>query len=332
MAIGAPADWAANEAAADPWTRAMLAGDLATAWRICDDVLRHRAGQSSAHLPRHEQWIWNGTPLAGRRVLVRCYHGLGDTVQFIRFAARLRGIAREVTVWAQELLIPLLRTARGIDRLLPLHDGAPGVPFDVDVESMELAHVFRPTLATLPADVPYLHPPVAAPRRRDRFHVGLVWSAGTWNPARSVPVEQFAPLLRIEGIEWHLLQRGPALAEWPYQVGETSGTDDILATATTMTSLDLVITVDSFPAHLAGALGVRTWTLLAHQADWRWLRDRADSPWYPTMRLFRQPRAGDWSDVIASVENALRQLVAGHDQPVSPAAVQTDTQNMPISA
>src|SRR3954471_4057827 len=124
--------------ARDPWACHMPRGEFEPAWANSDGVLEWRRGLTSCHLPRHEQWIWDGTPLHGRRVLIRCYHGLGDTVQFIRYAPFVRVLAREVIVWAQPALIPLLRGMAGIDQLLPLHNGAPGVTYDVDVESMEL--------------------------------------------------------------------------------------------------------------------------------------------------------------------------------------------------
>src|SRR3712207_6559067 len=135
----------------------MRRGEFEAAWALSDAVLRARAGVPCWHLPRHLQYIWDGTPLAGKRVLVRCYHGLGDTIQFIRYVPLVSAIAAEVIVWAQPALIPILRTVRGIGRLLPLHTGAPAVEYDLDVEVMELPHVFRTTLATLPAEVPYLH-------------------------------------------------------------------------------------------------------------------------------------------------------------------------------
>jgi hypothetical protein len=117
-------------------------------------VLRERAGVSCHHWPRHRQYVWDGRPLEGQRVLVRCYHGLGDTVMFIRYAPLLKTIAREVIVWAQPALIPLLRRAHGVDRLLPLHEGTPECAYDVDIEVMELAHAFRSTIETLPRAVP----------------------------------------------------------------------------------------------------------------------------------------------------------------------------------
>jgi hypothetical protein len=287
----------------------MRRGEFAAAWAISDAVLRQRQHETCADRPRHEQWIWRGQSLHGRRVLIRCYHGLGDTVQFIRFAPRVKAIAREVIVWAQPELLPLLHTAHGIDRLLPLHDGTPDVDYEVDVESMELAHVFRVTPETLSRDVPYLHAPAAlrrsSPSARPDRHVGLVWQSGAWDPRRSVPWAKLEPLLEATGVTWHVLQRGPARAEWPAEHGVLDGSDDIAETARIMRSLDLVVSVDSFPAHLAGALGVPLWLLLSHEADWRWMEGRTDSPWYPTARLFRQPRPGDWPSVIAEVRRQL---------------------------
>ncbi|HEX8360121.1 MAG TPA: glycosyltransferase family 9 protein [Longimicrobium sp.] len=298
-----------NEAGA-AWMMHMRRGDFEAAWEVSDRVLRAHAGVSCTHLPRHEQWVWDGTPVRGKRVLVRCYHGLGDTLQFIRFAPRLKDVAREVIVWAQPELIPLLNTACGIGRLLPLHDGTPEVKFDVDVEVMELAHLFRATSRTLPGPVPYLHAEPADLPRDGRLAVGLVWQAGGWDERRSVPPHLLAPLAEVPGVELHVLQRGPGLEERPEWLGTVSGSDDVLRTARVMKALDLVITVDSMPAHLAGALGVPVWTLLHSDPDWRWMEGRDDSPWYPTMRLFRQARPGAWEEVAARVAAALAERVA----------------------
>lgn len=295
------------------WLRHMRRGEWAEAWRISDAVLRARGGRRDWHAPRHLQAVWDGSPIAGRRVLLRCHHGLGDTIQFIRFAPLVGALAAELTVWVQPALMPLLRTMPGTGRLLPLHDGTPEVSYDVDAELMELPHLFRVTPATLPATVPYLHPPrrpPAASARGDGLAVGLVWRAGDWEPRRSIPFPLLRPLAAIPGLTLHVLQRGRALEERPAGFGTLSGSDDILAAASTITGLDLVLTVDSMPAHLAGALGVPVWTLLAHEADWRWMEGREDSPWYPTMRLFRQPRPGAWEEVVAQVCAELRTLLA----------------------
>lgn len=290
------------------WFAAMRRGDFAAAWAASDAVLRARAGKPCWHLPRHEQWVWNGTPLDGRRVLIRCHHGLGDTLQFIRYAPLVRRAAAEVTVWAQPELIPLLATVDGIDRLLPLHDGACEAAYDVDVEVMELAHVFRSTADSIPAAVPYLHADPAPIARDGRLHVGMVWAAGGWDERRSIPFPLIAPLAGIEGVALHVLQRGPARDDAGDGFGADSGSDDVTECARVMRALDVVVTVDSMPAHLAGALGVPVWTLLHSDADWRWMEAREDSPWYPTMRLFRQPAAGAWAPVIARVAAGLREM------------------------
>ena len=291
------------------WMRHMRSGDWTAAWALSDAALAARAGTPSWHLPRHQQWVWDGTPFDGRRVLVRCYHGLGDTLQFVRFMPRLRAVAREVTVWAQPALLPLLATVGGIDRLVPLDDGAPGVPYDVDVEIMELAHAFRVTPDTLPREVPYLAMREAASGKRDadgRLHVGLVWSCGDWNrEQRSIPFAQLLPLFDLRDVVIHVLQRGPALAECPPSLGIHDGSDDVTEAARRVCALDLVVTVDTMMAHLAGALAVPVWTLLPEPADWRWMAGRDTSPWYPTMRLVRQPRPGDWPAVIARVRDDL---------------------------
>jgi hypothetical protein len=288
----------------------MRAGDFAGAWVISDAVRHERAGIDCSRWPRHEQFVWRGQPLEGKRVLVRCYHGLGDTIQFIRFLPRLKNVARETIVWAQPELIPLLQNAAGADRWMPLHDGVPQVAFDVDIELMELPHIFRTTLATLPRDVPYLEVPARAREGGNKLAVGLVWRSGDWVPARSIPTEMAAALARVPGVAVHVLQQGPARREWPRDVGVFAGSPRIEELAAQMRALDLVISVDSFPAHLAGAFGVPTWTLLHHESDWRWMTGREDSPWYPTMRLWRQARPGDWHGVIAEVAAELARLAA----------------------
>ena len=299
---------------ADPWFEAMLRGDFAMAWRISDSLLHTTRQQDHTRVPRHEQNIWDGRPVAGKRVLVRCYHGLGDTIQFIRYASLLKRVAAEVIVWMQPSLIPLLRSVRGIDRVLPLHDGMPDVEYDVDVELNELPYVFRTTLETIPADVPYLHVDPASSHiepklsRSDRLKVGLIWRSGEWDERRSIPFRALLPLGEVSGVEWHLLQRDARRAGWNGEFGTITGGDNPLDDARIMRALDLVISVDTMTAHLAGALGRPTWTLLPFEADWRWMRDREDSPWYPTMRLFRQQREGDWSPTVRALAQSLKSL------------------------
>jgi hypothetical protein len=304
-------DVAAGEDLGAAWMRHMRTGEWDAAWRVSDRVLASHAGVACWDRPRHEQWVWDGTPLDGKRVLIRCYHGLGDTIQFIRFAPRVRQVTAEVIVWAQPALIPLLRTVDGIDRLLPLHDGDVGVEYDVDVEVMELSLVFRSTPDTLPATVPYLHAEPARMQTSGRLAVGIAWKAGDWDERRNIPYSLLAPLAEVPGVELHVLQRGSGLAEREEGFGILSGSDDPTEAAEVMRALDLVISIDSMPAHLAGALGVPVWTLLQKEADWRWMEGRDDSPWYPTMRLFRQQTAGEWEPVIARVVAELHRLRGG---------------------
>jgi hypothetical protein len=292
----------------DPWFAAMLRGDFATAWRVSDSLLHTTRRQDHQRVPRHEQNIWDGRPVAGKRVLVRCYHGLGDTIQFIRYAAVLKRVAAEVIVWMQPSLIPLLRNVRGIDRVLPLHDGAADVEYDVDVELNELPYVFRTTLETIPAEVPYVHVEPAVLPGNDKLKVGLIWRSGEWDERRSIPFKALLPLSEVRGVEWQLLQRDARLAGWNGELGALTGGDNPLDDARIMRALDLVISVDTMTAHLAGALGQPVWTLLPFEPDWRWMRDRSDTPWYPTMRLFRQQREGDWSPIIQSLAIELRKF------------------------
>lgn len=296
----------------DGWTLHMLRGELEAAWKISDQVVHQRAGVDCSHLPRHFQYFWEGQPLDGKRLLVRCYHGLGDTIQFIRYIPLLRPRARQVIVWAQPKLIPLFRSVQGIDRLLPLRDGAPDVEFDTSVELMELPHVFRTTLATIPREVPYLHvTPARLPRNGSNLVAGLTWAGGDWDEDRSIPFAALKPLTAIPGIDWYIFQRGEALNDWRRSLG-TISTGELHEEAALLAAMDLMISVDTMTAHLAGALGIPVWTLLQKNADWRWMDQRDDSPWYPTMRLYRQRTQGDWTSVIDRVAAALEIFKASH--------------------
>src|SRR4051812_17820914 len=198
------------------WTGHMRRGEFERAWTISDAVLDGRRGQTSSHLPRHEQWIWDGTPLHGKRVLVRCYHGLGDTIQFIRYAPLLKSIAARVIVWIQPALIPIFAGMAAIDELLPLHDGTPACEYDVDVELMELPHVFRTTVATIPRAVPYvsaapmwLPAPSGRPQLASQqdFAVAVFPTSGAWDRRRDLPIEDLARIARVPGVSLYALGR-----------------------------------------------------------------------------------------------------------------------------
>jgi hypothetical protein len=295
---------ALNAQDARRWVELARRGSLADAWRLSDRIQQRTCTFADPTLPRHQQAVWNGTPVEGRHVLVRCYHGLGDTIQFARYLPALRRRAASVTVWAQHSLLPLLHTVAADIRWCALHDGAAPVLPDVDVEIMELGHVFRTTLDTIPREVPYLHAVPAGWPTAERPRVGIAWRAGSWDEHRSVEFRHLRPLLAEHDVEWFSLQFEPLRTEREARLRLLESMS-IASVASAMLALDLVISVDSMPAHLAGALGVTTWTLLPYHADWRWLEHRRDSPWYPTMRLFRQSSDGDWTSTIDDVRQAL---------------------------
>jgi hypothetical protein len=287
----------------------MLLGDLAGAWKVGDAVLRCRRdeGLSCADEPLHRQWLWDGRPFDGRDVLVRCHHGLGDIIQMARLLQPLRERASRVRLQAPAVLHGLLAGAAGVDEL---HDLASPMPaHEAAIELMELPHALRLSWESLPCQVPYLRPPCPPCRSEaGRLRVGLAWAAGAWKPERSLELADLLPLA-IPGIELVCLQRGPALAELartPFPFTELDDDDDILRTAAAMQGLDLVISVDTMVAHLAGALGRPVWLLLHAAADWRWQVERTDSPWYPTMRLFRQAAPGAWGPAVEAVARELR--------------------------
>lgn len=296
---------------------AMRRGDWEEAWRLTDRVeLPRREAQRQPGFVRHPNHLcWDGTPFAGRSVLVRCEHGLGDTLQFIRFVPTLARIAREVHVMIQPLLLELFA---GAPELGTVHNGWtdwwPPPPHDVEIEIMELAYALRVTPDTVPPPYPHLAErvrgklPGALPED-GTLRVGLVWAASDWDTTRSVPLAQLEPLLRVPGVRCFSLQQGraaedPLIERLPLQA-LSRRTQDIAAAAAAMLELDLVVTIDNMVAHLAGMLGRPTWVLLKREADWRWMDDRDDSPWYPTVRLFRQERDGDWYSVVSQVVAAL---------------------------
>jgi hypothetical protein len=295
----------------------MRCGDFETAWNICDAILQRRIADNEVcwHWPRHEQFIWRGQPLLGKRVLVRCYHGLGDTLQFARFAAPLRRIASEVIFWVQPALLPLLQNVQGIDRCIALHDGTPQVDYDVDIELMELPHILRVTADSLPNEVPYIAVPAPAlPQSishdysKRSLQVGLVWQSGDWNHRRSLNAEALQYLSTAKAVNFHSLQYTQQPEDTLAVRQLLNATDlacrDITQMAQRMKQLDLIISVDTMAAHLAAALALPTWLLLPHDADWRWMQGDS-TPWYPTMRLFRQTKPDQWRDAIAAVLTGL---------------------------
>ncbi|MFL6450721.1 MAG: ADP-heptose--LPS heptosyltransferase [Bryobacteraceae bacterium] len=291
--------------AAGRWTCHMLRGEFKAAWEESDDI--ERRGRPDPHR------FWDGTPFGGKHVMIRCLHGLGDTIQFIRFAPAIREQAAALTVEAQPGLKTLLAQTGIADHVITW--GEPEPYWNQQIEVNELPRAFRVTETTIPRS-PYLS--VVKPRRRgfragsDTLNVGLVWSASIYNPLRSIRLEELAPLFRSPGFSFFSLQAGSACEEirpWTGVVENLSEhAADVLETAENMLAMDLVITVDTMAAHLAGALGVPTWTLLPFACDWRWMTKRSDSPWYASMRLFRQERPGEWAPVVRRLARALETL------------------------
>jgi hypothetical protein len=303
------------------WLAAMRRGDWEAAWRATDRLeLPRRQAQREPGFVRAPQHLrWDGTPPAGRSVLVRCEHGLGDTLMFMRFIPHLQ--ARQVHFMVQPPLVDLLRDAPGLGEVRNYWTDDPLPEHDVDIEVMELPYALRMTLPRLPPPYPWLHGRL--PRSHDldlpdegRLRVGLLWSVSDWGHARSVPLPALAPLFAVEEAQWFSLQQGeaardPLLTRLPIEC-LSPRTASMAMAAAAMSEMDLVITPDAMAAHLAGSLGRPTWVLLKHDADWRWMEARDDSPWYPTVRLFRQPRPGDWNGLMLQVAARLRAVAREH--------------------
>jgi hypothetical protein len=297
---------------AERWTAAMRNGQFERAWQEGDRALAARIDYSGRKLGSRA--VWRGTPLTGRHILIRCWRGLGDTIQFIRYVPLLRPQVRSITIEATEVLFPILTPAMGIDRFLPLRDEKPSIAGQLDVveiEATELPFAFRTTLETIPNQVPYLQvDPAEIPSNPETLNVGLCWKGGNWDLLRAIPLAAFRQPSSTPHVAFWQLQRGPGQSEiGPSGFSFCNPKDnslDLWPTARLVAALDLIISVDTMIAHLAGALAKPTWTLLHTNADWRWLQGRDDSPWYPTMRLFRQTKSGDWTSVINYVAESLR--------------------------
>lgn len=303
----------------------LLLGDFAEGWQ----ELEWRWGLSGFSRPNVAQPQWQGQPLAGRTILLVGEQGLGDIIQMIRFARIVKQSAAAVLVQCRPALRPLLQTASGIDRFVNPGE-ANRESFDFYVPLLTLPGVLGTTLETIPADVPYLFAESGRVNhwrqtlaRPTEFKVGIAWQGQptyVLDAFRSISLSAFAPLAACPGVKLFSLQKGYG-SEQLVAHGESLRIVDLgtsldeqggafVDTAAVMMSLDLVITSDTAIAHLAGALGVPVWVALPFVPDWRWLLDRDDSPWYPTMRLFRQPRFGDWAAVFTRMAGELRTLAS----------------------
>jgi Flp pilus assembly protein TadD len=301
----------------------LLLGDFEQGW--AEYEWRWRCPEFTG--PPFRKPLWDGTPLAGRRILLHTEQGMGDTFQFVRYAPLVKEKGGTVYLACPRALVPILSRCPGIDGVIA--KGTPLPEFAVHAPLLSLPYLFRTTLQTVPAQIPYLSadPALVEHWRRElaseqAFKVGIFWQGSPKyreDRARSIPLAQFAPLARVAGVRLYSLQKGPGMEQMAANAGcfpvtdlgsrldETTGA--FMETVAVVVNLDLVVTCDSAVEHLAGALGVPVWIALPFVPDYRWLLGREDSPWYPTVRLFRQPALGEWRPVFARMAAELGSLV-----------------------
>jgi FkbM family methyltransferase len=299
----------------------LAAGRLLEGWNLHD--FRWLKEPYLSLRPKFPCPQWDGQDLRGKTILLLNEQGLGDTIQFLRYARYVKAAGATVVLRVSPGLQELASGFAGIDQVVGLDGGH--FTFDTYIHLMSLAHVFGTELSSIPAEVPYLNlDPATVERWATRISggtalkVGLVWAGSPVHLRdryRSLSLKALAPILSVDGVRFFCLQKGPAAAE----VGTMpAGVDfvnldpdlkDFRDTAAVISHLDLLISVDTSVAHLAGALGKPVWLMLPRPADWRWLLEREDSPWYPTMRLFRQVRRGEWSEIISRIATVLAERV-----------------------
>ena len=298
-----------------------LLGRYAAAWGDFRWRRQHPAWRAPDVAPGRD---WEGQTVDGQSVLLYGEQGLGDVIQFVRFAPLVAARGARTSLYCAPRLAGLLRRFPAVAEVVP--SDRPPPPTDWTCALMDVPGVLGTDLDSLPSECPYLPPrkrqsPVLPPARR--FRVGVVWAG---NPAhnldrlRSCRLEEFAPLLELPGAEFVSFQVGLPTRElnqgWRGLVHDPGDVlADLEATADALMEVDLVITVDTMLAHLAGALGRPVWTLLAFAPDWRWMLDRTDTPWYPTMRLFRQSKPNDWAGVFREVRRELEAHLARAGEP-----------------
>ncbi len=292
-------------------------------WRVGD---LHRTNKT---IP-----VWDGSNLNGRKILLTAEQGLGDTLNFVRFAQELRSRGAQTMVHCQPQLVALLQNAPKLGPMFP-NSLSIDQPMDLQCSLVDVADILQINEQNIPSESPYLFPsqqlsnywsrrfPTKAATRR----IGIAWQGNPDHQAdafRSVPLTCFEPISEIPGIELISLQSGfgtEQLIKWNgakkivslgSDVDQTSGA--FMDTAAIMLQLDLVITSDTSIAHLAGALGVPTWLAINYVPDWRWLLQREDSPWYPSVRLFRQDVLGDWGGVFRKIQTALLERIWAVDE------------------
>lgn len=291
-------------------------GEFERGWREYE--WRFQAEPPASHAPFPAPLSaprWDGAPLSGLTILLECEQGLGDTLQFVRYAPLVAARGGTVLLLCQSpSLKPLLARVPGVAAVFAKGEALP--QFQLRAPLLSLPCIFGTTLERLPAQVPYLTPdPERAAfwsrtlQGEKAVKVGLVWRGGPLPRNRACPVAELAPLAGVSGIALYSLQLGePPLPELLTAVDLSAAIGDFGDSAAIVANLDLVISIDTATAHLAGGMGVPVWTLLPYACDWRWMARRSDSPWYPSMRLFRQQSPGGWQGVVGRVCSELAGL------------------------
>ena len=294
-------------------TQGVAIGQRAKGWPAYED--RWRAPNGGARDP--DSIVLDLDRVAGQRVLVKEEQGRGDNIQFMRYVRLLAARGARVFLSTYADLTCLAQEMPDVELVVSPEN--PDCEYDMKTSIMSLPLAFRTDFDTIPAEVPYLRTPAdriarmrrhLGPRREPR--VGVVWSGSVHSRGRAaVPVRTLEPLLRRPGVEFHCLQKELDAGDrvWLAETGLAAIHDTAISdfgdTAALIDAMDLVVSIDTAVAHLAGALAKPVWIMLARNPDWRWLLDRDDSPWYPTARLFRQPSRGDWDGVVRAVVAAL---------------------------
>jgi hypothetical protein len=296
----------------------LLLGDFSTG--LPEFEWRWKSRQFPSRPRNFSQPQWSGDDLAGRTILIHAEQGFGDTIQCVRYLPSIAARGGKVILESPPQLLRLFKNIPGVQRAISPPDPLPN--FDVHCPVMSLPLAFKTTLETIPARAAYLTPdPELIEKWRSRIapsttglRIGLNWSGDSTfrgDRTRSMTLSELAPLAAMKNATFFSLQKGPAAAQLENPPAGLEilplGEDlhDFSDTAAAMSLLDLIITTDTSVPHLAGALGLPVWLMLQFVPDWRWLMDRPDSPWYPSMRLFRQPRPGDWHGVVNRVAEEL---------------------------
>jgi hypothetical protein len=266
--------------------------------------------------------LWDGSPLQGRTIVLHAEQGFGDAIQFVRYAPLVARRGGAVVVECHPQLVQLMKTVEGVQAVVPF--GAPLPPFSCQAPLLSLPRIFGTTLHTIPSRCPYLF---ASSEYRDKWtaliyaqsaslRIGLVWAGKSYpDPLRSCRLADLAPLAVTDKVIFYSLQLGAGLEHSVSPptgmrlIDLTAQIHDFADTAALIEQLDLVISIDTAVAHLAGALGKPIFTLLPFAPDWRWMLERSDSLWYPTMRVFRQGHQGDWGPVVTRVHSAFDNLL-----------------------